>query len=200
MILIVTPENRAQYRSQIDDYFRVRKTVFHDRLAWDVAVDGDLEYDRYDFMPCTYVLELDGKGGVVGGLRQMSMAGPNLTWEVFHDMIPDPAALLSSAITETTRFAIRPQEMDIRVSSGVNRTAIALSHASLEIGLSRGIVRHVAICEENIVRLTKTFGINCEIIGRREVAGSPPILCVSWEVSAASVEKLAWIRERFAAA
>lgn len=200
MILVVTPDNRARYGRQIEDYYRIRKTVFNDTLGWDVTVDGDLEYDRYDFMPCTYVLSVNPDGEVVGGLRQMSMAGPNLTWEAFHDMVPDPAALLSPKITETTRFAIRPQEKDIRVMSGVNRTAIELSNASLEIGLANGITRHVAICEENIVRLTKSFGIACETIGRREIPGAQPILCVSWEVSAASLEKLAWIKERFAAA
>ncbi|MCF3641737.1 hypothetical protein LXM94_17330 [Rhizobium sp. TRM95111] len=197
MILVITPENRARHKRQIETYFRIRKIVFHDTLGWDVQVDGDLEYDRYDFMPCTYILSLNETGEVVGGLRQMSMAGPNLTWECFADMIPDPAALLSPAIAETTRFAIRPQERDIRVMSGVNRTAIELSNASLELGLQNGIHRHVAVCEDNIVRLTKSFGIACETIGRRDMGNAPPILCVAWEVSAASVEKLAWIKERF---
>ncbi|WP_203425648.1 acyl-homoserine-lactone synthase [Sinorhizobium sp. BG8] len=200
MILVITPEMRGQYQHLIQDYFRIRKTVFHDTLGWDVAVDGDLEYDRYDFMPCTYVLSLDDRGDVTGGLRQMSMAGPNLTWECFSDMIPDPAELLSPKITETTRFAIRPQERDVRVMSGVNRTAIELSNASLELGFHAGITRHVAICEENIVRLTKSFGIKYHIIGRREMENSAPILCVSWEVSEASLEKLAWIKEKVAAA
>ncbi|MDX3926399.1 MAG: acyl-homoserine-lactone synthase [Shinella sp.] len=200
MIFTVTPENRGQHEELIHQYFRIRKTVFHDMLGWDVAVDGDLEYDRYDFMPCTYVLSLNERGEVTGGLRQMSMAGPNLTWECFSDMIADPAELLNPAITETTRFAIRPEEKDVRVMSGVNRTAVELCNASLEIGLNNGITRHVAICEENIVKLTKAFGVACHTIGQREITGSPPILCVSWEVSAASLEKLAWIKERFAAA
>lgn len=200
MILVVTPENRPQHKHLIEDYFRIRKIVFHDTLRWDVVVDGDLEYDRYDFMPCTYVLSLSPQGEVTGGLRQMSMAGPNLTWQCFSDMIADPADLLSSSITETTRFAIRPQERDVRVMSGVNRTAIELSNASLEIGFAAGITRHVAVCEENIVRLTQSFGVACQVIGRRDIPGASPILCVSWEVSAASLEKLAWIKERFAAA
>lgn len=200
MILIVSPENKQLYRDKIDQYCRIRKIVFYDTLGWDVTVDGDMEIDRYDYMPCTYVLSLDQNGDVIGGLRQMPMSGPTLTWEKFSDMISNPADLLSASITETTRFAIRPLERDVRFMSGVNRAAVELSNASLELGLQRGITRHVAICEEKIVRLTKTFGVKCETLGRRSMPGSEDILCVSWEVSEASLEKLAWAKSHFAAA
>lgn len=193
MILFVTPETRAAHADVLGDYFRLRKTVFHDHLGWDVDVDGDTEHDIYDRMPCYYLLSVDGDGTVLGGLRQMPMSGPTLTWARFSDMIDDPADLLSPQVWETTRFAIRPQRNASRSTSGVNRTAAELSMASLETGLQLGARRHVAVCDERIVRLTACFGISHKIIGRRR-EGSGDILCVSWEVSDASVKQLEWAR------
>ncbi|MDI7863383.1 hypothetical protein MRS76_15615 [Rhizobiaceae bacterium n13] len=200
MILYITPENRHLYRKQVDQYFRIRKTVFHDTLKWDVQTHGDMEYDKYDSMPCTYVLYLTSTGEVSGGLRQMRMTGPTLTWEKFADMVEDRTQIFSAKVTETTRFVIRPQEKDVRVSSGVNRTAIELCNASLEYGLSQGITRHVAICEERVVKLTRLFGVQCQTIGRRATSNGDDILCVSWEVSSASLEKLAWVKSHYAVA
>lgn len=200
MILCITPEKRHLYRKQLDDYFRIRKTIFHDTLKWDVRVTGDMEFDQYDSLPCVYILYITQSGVVAGGLRQMRMTGPTLTWEKFSDMIDEPTAIFSPNVTETTRFVIRPEEKDIRVSSGVNRTAIELCNASLEYGASMGITRHVAICEERVVKLTKLFGVECQTLGRRTTGEGDDILCVAWEVSSASLEKLAWVKSHYAAA
>lgn len=200
MILHVTPENRHLHSRQVAEYFRIRKQVFNDLLGWEVVVHGDQEYDIYDSLDCHYMLALDAAGTVAGGLRQMKMAGPTLTWEKFSDMIADPVSLFNNHTWETTRFAVRPEDKDIRFMSGVNRYAIELSAAALEAGVTFGAKRHVAVCEEKIVRLTKTFRIGCETLGRRATSKGEDILCVAWEVSAASVERLAWAKSHFAAA
>jgi len=199
MILFINSMNRSQYKSQMDEYFAIRKTVFCDMLKWDIPSDGNLEYDRYDFMPCTYVLSLDKDGSVVGGLRMMKMAGPNLTWEKFADLVDDPLELFCPRSTEITRFAIRPKDKDIRMNSGVNRAAVELCSASLEYSLQRGKTRHVAVCEERVVRLTKTFGVGLKTLGRSRGTADSDILCVSWDVSDASTEKLAWAKQYLAA-
>lgn len=197
MILLVTPQNRHRYSTQIDDYFRIRKQVFHDLLRWDVQVHGEQEYDVYDRMPCNYILSIDGDGTVEGGLRQMSMAGPTLTWEKFSDMIDDPSGLFAPDVWETTRFAVRPEKKDVRFMSGVNRVAVELCAASLETGLECGAKRHVAVCEERVIRLTRSFRMPCTVLGRKITPRGEDILCVAWEVSDESVERLAWAKSHF---
>lgn len=199
MIRIVSPSNRAAHRAAVEEYFRIRKAVFHDELRWDVVVDGDMEHDLYDRMDCTYILSVDADGTVQGGFRQMRMSGPTLTWEKFSDMIESPVGLLSHDTWETTRFAVRPEKKDARFMSGVNRVAVELCAASLEFGLAVGARRHVAVCEERVIRLTRSFKMPCEILGRRSMPGGD-ILCVSWEVSDESLERLAWAKGHFEAA
>jgi len=197
MILFVTPENRHRYAAQIREYFRIRKLVFYDLLNWEVTVHGDQEYDMYDSMPCNYVLSLDRNGMVQGGLRQMAMAGPTLTWEKFSDMIGDPTGLMAPDVWETTRFAVRPEKKDARFMSGVNRVAVELCAASLQTGLGLGAKRHVAVCEERVVRLTRSFRMPCTVLGRKVTPRGEDILCVAWEVSDESVERLAWAKGQF---
>lgn len=200
MILLVTPQNRHRYRPQIDEYFRIRKQVFHDLLRWEVKVHGDQEYDAYDSMPCSYILSMDRDGTVQGGLRQMTMTGPTLTWEKFSDMIDDPSGLFAPGVWETTRFAVRPEKKDTRFMSGVNRVAVELCAASLETGLAWGAKRHVAVCEERVIRLTRSFRMPCAVLGRKTTPSGEDILCVAWEVSDESVERLAWAKSHFEAA
>lgn len=191
MILTVSPENRSEHAARIEEYFKIRKQVFHDLLGWDVVVHGDMEYDLYDHMPCYYLLSLAPDGTVQGGLRHMPMTGPTLTWERFSDMISDPSELFAHGVWETTRFALRPAGKHVRITSGINRVALELCCEALRFGLSRGARRHVAVCEERVVQLTRLFGVRCETIGRKTMRAGEDIVCVAWEVSAESVQRLA---------
>ena len=191
MIITVSPENRSEHLARIEQYFEIRKQVFHDHLGWDVVVHGNQEYDLYDRLPCHYLLSLAPDGTVQGGLRHMPMTGPTLTWERFSDMISDPADLFAHGVWETTRFAVRPAAKGIRITSGTSRVAVELCREALRFGLSRGARRHVAVCEERVVHLTRLFGIRCETLGRKTVRAGEDIVCVAWEVSAESVQRLA---------
>lgn len=195
MILFISPDDRAAHAEPLRQYFQIRKTVFHDQLGWDVDIDGDMEHDIYDRMPCHYLLSIDAEGTVMGGLRQMPMSGPTLTWARFSDMIGNPADLLAPGVWETTRFAVRSRPGAQRFTSGVNRVAAELSMASIEAGLRLGARRHVAVCDERVVQLTACFGVPYEILGRR-ADGDGDIVCVAWEVSDASARQLAWVREQ----
>ncbi len=200
MILLVTPENRHLHPEKIAQYFRIRKQIFADRLKWDVEVHGDLEYDKFDFMPNIYILSIDREGTVLGGLRQMWTTRPTLTFEKFADMIEDPAAVFGPDTWETTRFAIRPEDKDVRFTSGVSRVAVELCAASLRTGLDYGVRRHIAVCEERVIRLTRAFDMPCDVLGRKTTPEGEDILCVAWQVSEASLKRLDWAQAQFAAA
>lgn len=192
MILLVTPENRHQYSTQIKSYFRIRKSIFADRLGWDVVCHGDEEFDMYDHMDCYYILALDDAGEVLGGLRQMRMSGPTLTWEKFGDMLGNPADFLNNNTFETTRFAIRSEKKDFRFGSGVNRVAVELCIASLQFGLDYDVTQHIAVCEKKVIDLTRSFRMPCHVYGRKQTNRGEDILCIGWEVNDEAVERLSW--------
>lgn len=200
VILLVTPENRSRYTNQLEQYFRIRKQIFADQLKWDVIVRDEMEYDRFDSLPAVYILAIDTDGKVAGGLRQMWTDGPTLTRDVFLDMLENPDAIFGKDVWETTRFVIRPQDKDIRFTSGVNRVAVELCAASLETGMRYGIRKHIAVCEERVIRLTRAFAIPCDVLGRKTTREGEDILCVAWDVSAESLARLDWARNQLSAA
>ena len=57
MIRIVTKDNAERHVSNLYQMHRIRKTVFKDRLGWDVTIRGELEIDEYDALGPSYLLD-----------------------------------------------------------------------------------------------------------------------------------------------
>jgi len=194
LLHFIEEAHRHQYRYLLDQYFRLRKRVFHDQLKWEVRVTGDMELDIYDRMPNVYILSTSPSGQVLGGLRQMPTTGPTLTWEVFSDMVPDRSAIMSPRVWETTRFCVEPELGHLKVRSGTSQVAIELSLGAIDFGIRNGITRHIAVCERSVFELTRSFRIPSEIIGSRVEPNGSEILCVAWEINEATAERMEWAR------
>ncbi|PYE87670.1 acyl-homoserine-lactone synthase [Phyllobacterium leguminum] len=192
MLHYVHPHQRPQYRSMLDDYFRLRKTVFHDRLGWSVNVTEDMEKDVYDTMDCLYILSTNAEGKLLGGLRQMVTTGPTLTWEVFSDLVPDRTSIMSPRVWETTRFCVSPDASHLKFANGMNRVSIELSLGALEYGIQQGVTRHIAVCERTVFELSRSLRVPSEILGSRIEPNGSEILCVAWEVNEESAARLKW--------
>ena len=66
---------------------RDRKTVFVDRLGWQVpVVNGDLEIDQFDGDDAIYLIAVDEAGGHAGSLRLLPTAGPHLLADGHRDV------------------------------------------------------------------------------------------------------------------
>ncbi|WP_188824781.1 acyl-homoserine-lactone synthase [Brucella endophytica] len=192
MLHYIHPDQRSQYRSLLEDYFRLRKNIFHDKLGWSVKITGDMEKDVYDTMDCLYILSTDAKGKLLGGLRQMVTTGPTLTWEAFSDLVPDRTSIMSPRVWETTRFCVSPEASHLKFNSGVNRVAIELSLGAIEYGIEHGVRRHIAVCERTVFELCRSFRVPSEILGSRIEPNGSEILCVAWEVNEESAARLKW--------
>jgi N-acyl-L-homoserine lactone synthetase len=192
MLHYVHPHQRAQYRSLLEDYFRLRKTIFHDRLGWSVNPVGDMEKDIYDTMDCLYILSTNAQGQLLGGLRQMVTTGPTLTWEVFSDLVPDRTSIMSPQVWETTRFCVSPAASHLKLANGMSRVSIELSRGAIEYGITQGVTRHIAVCERMVFELSRALRVPSEILGSRIEPNGSEILCVAWEVNEESAERLKW--------
>lgn len=106
MLVHLTPNSFKDHPEMVADYQRVRKVIFHDRLNWDVQLDGDREIDEFDSEYSHYLLALqDNK--VIGGVRLTPSFFPNLTYEVFEKFFPEGiSADRSMTLLETSRFGL----------------------------------------------------------------------------------------------
>src|ERR1700761_51581 len=67
MIIIVEAHNARKHAHLLEQMFRMRARIFHDRLGWDVTVKDGKERDRYDDENPVYIIYTDDRGEKVKG-------------------------------------------------------------------------------------------------------------------------------------
>src|SRR6202011_2102585 len=107
MIRIVTKDNAERHVSNLHQMHRIRKTVFKDRLGWDVTVSGELEVDEYDALGPSYLLSIDSYGTVNGCVRLLPTTGPNMLRDIFPSFVTKAAVPCGERGGEASRFAVR---------------------------------------------------------------------------------------------
>src|SRR5947208_322813 len=106
MIRIVTKDNAERYVSNLLQMHRIRKTVFKDRLGWDVTVRGDVEIDEYDALGPSYLLSIDSFGTLNGCVRLLPTTGPNMLRDIFPSFVTKASVPCCERVWEASRFAV----------------------------------------------------------------------------------------------
>lgn len=189
MFITIEAPQYKQYRSLLDQMFRLRKTVFHDQLEWDVPVKGDYERDQYDDLNPAYLVwcSADGKT-LYGAARLMPTTGPTLLYDVFFDTLPHAAPLQAPGIWEVTRLCLHEENI-ARDHAGIdNARAIGLMCLALaECAVAHSI--HTLICnyEPHMARVYKRTGCPVQEMGRADGYGRRPVCCGAFYMSPETV-------------
>lgn len=193
MIIYVSPNLRHKYKNELNQYFKLRKKVFCDKLNWvDPKPDG-LETDRFDSLFNVYILCIDSNTGLVaGGVRLMPSTGPTLLHTVWADMLPTDNDYRSSTLWEATRFCV-DETISSRKSNLLNRTTLALSMAVADFGNANGISHVVGVCEHYFFNMSGAYGPKAEIISTKTDENGLKISCGIWSTSAIQ-STLTWSR------
>lgn len=160
MLRYLQARDLAQYPALAQSMFADRAAQFHDRLQWDVSVDGEgAERDEYDALDPFYVI-WETRGGRHGGsLRFLPTTGPTMIADHFPHLT-DGVRVASPFIWETTRFCISP--------TAPARVSAALMLGGLELGLAFGLSHAVGIFDARMVRLYRALGWPPAIFGTRD--------------------------------
>jgi acyl homoserine lactone synthase len=189
MFIIIEAPQRHKHRALLDQMFRLRKTVFHDQLEWDVPVSGSHERDQYDDLNPAYLVwcSADGKT-LYGSARLMPTTGPTLLYDVFFDTLPHAAPLQAPGIWEVTRLCLN-EEAIARDYPGIdNARAIGLLCLALaECAVAHNI--HTLICnyEPHMARVYKRTGCPVQELGRADGYGRRPVCCGAFHMSAETI-------------
>jgi acyl homoserine lactone synthase len=157
---------RYIYADELNDYPKLRDTMFHDRatqfkdrLKWDVIVDAQgFERDEYDTLDTLYVIWIMPNGSHGGSMRVLPTMGRVMVNEHFGDVIGHE--IHSEHIWETTRFCLSPglNEQGVQVSA-------ALMLAGCQIGISKGLESMIAIFDPRMIRVYRRLGWPPKILG-----------------------------------
>lgn len=121
--------------SDEQEMFRLRHSMFRERLGWDVHTQDGMEFDEYDLLNPLYMLAKEGNT-LHGCWRMLPTTGPNMLRDVFSVLL-DGEAPCGGDIWELSRFAVRKQDS----------ATFGLSLLPLQMML-------------HVVRLARKYGVN----------------------------------------
>jgi acyl homoserine lactone synthase len=159
MIYIVDSLNKEEHRTLLDDMYRLRKRVFHDRLGWDVVVRDGMETDLFDDLDPAHVVSVDDAGRVVGCMRLLQTTGPHMLADVFSSILDGEPPIRSSRIWEATRFCVDTQRLTAR--RGRNSISYVTSEVMIgafEYAMAAGVTDAVAVIDPVMNRVMRRSG------------------------------------------
>jgi acyl homoserine lactone synthase len=182
MIRIVPGEWRSRYPKLIDDMHKLRRSVFHERLKWQVTVINRWEIDGYDALDPLYVLSLDENEQIIGGLRLLPTTGFTMLNDTFPQLLPDGARIESPLIWESSRFTVR-MSGDVRIDGPcISRATAELGMALNEIGKAAALTHIVTVYDRAMHRMLTRVGCAGEPLGPPQHIGGGGPYAVLYEV------------------
>ncbi len=187
MLQVVYGTARAANAALLEGMHRDRKTVFVDRLGWQVpVVDGDLEIDQFDGEDAVYLIAVDEAGGHAGSLRLLPTMGPHLLADVFPQLC-ERTPPRGPDVWEITRLFTTPGLPDPK------RVRRELSLGMVEFAVLRGIRRYTCVTHVPYLSSVLAVGWDCEPLGLPQPHGGVMLGAVAIDITA---ETLAMLRAR----
>ena len=182
MIKLVTKDNAGRNVTNLYQMHRLRKSVFKDRLGWDVTVSGELEVDQFDALGPSYVLSTDGHGDVNGCVRLLPTTGPNMLRDVFASLVTKAAVPCGERIWEASRFAV--SGCAATAEAGLSQTTYDLLIGVLRFGLSNGIGTIACVVDVRMERVLRRAGWQLDRLGPPQRVGKTIAMAGQLDVSA----------------
>ena len=188
MISIVTKDDAEGHVGHLHQMHRIRKTVFKDRLGWDVTVSGELEFDEFDALEPSYLLSMDRYGTVNGCVRLLPTTGPNMLRDIFPSFVTEGAVPRSERVWEASRFAANGNST--AAEAGLSQTTYDLLIGVLEFGLSNGISTIACVVDVRMERILRRVGWQLERLGPVHRIGNTIAMAGQLNVSAQILREL----------
>jgi acyl homoserine lactone synthase len=188
MIRVVTKDNADRHVGHLRQMHRIRKTIFKDRLGWDVTVSGALEVDEYDALGPSYLLSIDRHAAVNGCVRLLPTTGPNMLRDIFPSFVTRAAVPHGERVWEASRFAVSGNTT--AAEAGLSQTTYELLIGVLKFALSNGITMIACVVDVRMERILRRAGWQLERLGPVQRIGNATAMAGQLEVSAQILRQL----------
>jgi acyl homoserine lactone synthase len=186
MIRIIDGRFRHRFAEEIDAMHKIRKKVFFDRMKWQVSVINNWEIDGFDALSPIYLVCVNDKNKVVGGLRLLPTMGFTMINDTFSLLLPDSNRVESPLIWESSRFSV-DHDADVAIGKkGLSRATAELGLAMNELGVQTGLTHIVTVYDALMHRVLKRAGCAGVPIAPPRMIGNVLTYAVFFEVGAAT--------------
>ena len=158
MIILVQGADKFRYNRLITEMFRLRASVFDERLGWDVNVVDGMEMDQFDRVNPLYLLSVNDNGTLRGSLRLLPTTGPNMLRDVFPELMDGSEPVCSPIIWESTRFCVSSEAASERTANRLNYTTAELLAGIVEVGQLAGLDWVASVYDARMKRVLRNAG------------------------------------------
>lgn len=153
------------HQGDLHAMFKLRYTVFHDRLGWDVQTEDGLERDEFDDLPeVSYVLAKHADGAVDACWRLLPTTGPYMLRDTFPELLHGQEAPQSDDCWELSRFAVATDRVGTS-NATFGPMSMALMRQSAEFALENNITRYVTVTTPVMERMLRQQGLHIHRMG-----------------------------------
>jgi len=152
LLHVLSKENAHLHWDALASMHQLRRTVFKERLAWDVNVVNGLEIDQFDLPEAHYLVHYAPDGRVNACTRLLPTTGPYLLADVFAELV-DGEMPRAHDIWESTRFCAD------QATAPANIAAILMA-GMLEFGLFTGLRAYVSVSDIRMEPIMRRAGWN----------------------------------------
>lgn len=189
MLHVISKENAHLHWDALASMHQLRRTVFSERLGWDVNVINGLELDQFDLPEAHYLVHYASDGRVNACTRLLPTTGPYLLADVFPELV-DGEMPREHDIWESTRFCADQATAPASI-------AAILMAGMLEFGRYAGLRAYVSVSDIRMEPIMRRAGWNPVRLGGTMETGTDTAAAEWLEVSP---EYLARVRKRAGAA
>jgi N-acyl-L-homoserine lactone synthetase len=170
MVQLIDRQNRLQKADTLRAMHADRKTIFVDRLKWQVpVVDSRYEIDDFDDEHAIYLVATDpGTGEHLGSVRLLPTTRRHILGDLF-PMLVEGEVPRGPDILEVTRLCTSPRLADWEAHNAVREQ---LATALIEYGLVAGITRYTMMTHMAYLSQLLATGWDVEPLGLpKEIGG-----------------------------
>ncbi|RXJ71246.1 acyl-homoserine-lactone synthase [Veronia nyctiphanis] len=161
MLHAISQQRTTMPLSMLSDVHSLRYKVFHQRLNWQVPVNGELEVDEYDELDPTFIVSQGECGDVVGCMRLLKTTGPYMLADTFPQLLGGKAAPRDKNILEISRFATMNAQLQHN-TKGISEITYSLLQKAYLHAVNEGVDAYVMVTTTAIERYLRRMGITTE--------------------------------------
>lgn len=158
-VLLAAEAANARHVPLIEGMYRLRHTVFSERLQWTSLNPDGREIDKFDALNPVYLICRDPGGDVVGCWRLLPTTGPYMLKDIFPHLLGDNAAPELDDVWEISRFAIDPNLRNYQSLGAVSHIVGQMLTELFDFAEHNGIRRIVAASDIRFDRILARSGL-----------------------------------------
>ncbi len=164
-LLLGRPSDSVISPATLASMFRFRFEIFHAKLGWQVATQGNQERDEYDDLNPYYLVSLDTDNKTNGCWRLLPTCGQYMIQDTFPELLRGESTPHKTNIWELSRFAVSASNGDQAGQIALNRITFRMMGELIDFADANNISHYVTAMSVAVERLMKKAGIPMQRFG-----------------------------------